>query len=33
MRIILFSDTFEPELNGVATSVSTLFNILKEHGH
>ena len=33
MKIILFSDTYEPELNGVATSVSTLSRILKEHGH
>lgn len=33
MNIILFSDTYEPELNGVATSVSTLSRILKENGH
>ena len=33
MNIILFTDTYEPELNGVATSVTTLSNILKENGH
>ena len=33
MNIILFSDTYEPELNGVATSVTTLSRILKENGH
>lgn len=33
MKIVLFTDTFQPELNGVATSVTTLFNLLKENGH
>lgn len=33
MNIILFSDTFEPELNGVSTSVTTLFKVLKNNGH
>ena len=33
MNIILFSDTYEPELNGVSTSVTTLSNVLKNKGH
>lgn len=33
MRIMLFSDTFPPELNGVATSTYNLYKTLKEHGH
>lgn len=33
MNIILFTDTFEPELNGVATSVTILSKVLKAHGH
>lgn len=33
MNIALFSDTFPPEINGVATSTFNLFNILKKNGH
>lgn len=33
MRIGLFTDTFPPEVNGVATSVSMLKNALEEKGH
>ncbi|MCR4562520.1 MAG: glycosyltransferase [Bacilli bacterium] len=32
MRIALFSDTFPPEINGVATSTGNLFHTLKDHG-
>ena len=33
MRVGLFSDTYLPDLNGVATSVETLRKTLEEHGH
>jgi 1,2-diacylglycerol 3-alpha-glucosyltransferase len=33
MNIALFSDTYLPEINGVATSVSILYNELKKSGH
>lgn len=33
MRIGLFSDTFPPDLNGVANSTRILFQELKKHGH
>lgn len=33
MNIAIFSDTYPPEINGVATSVATLYKILKENGH
>ena len=33
MKIGLFSDTYVPEINGVASSVATLANQLKKHGH
>ena len=33
MRIGLFSDTFPPDLNGVANSTNILFQQLKAHGH
>ena len=33
MNIAIFSDTFPPEINGVSTSVSMLYRVLKEHGH
>lgn len=33
MRIGLFSDTYLPDLNGVATSVETLRKTLCDHGH
>ena len=33
MRIGLFSDTFPPDLNGVANSTWILFRELKKHGH
>ncbi len=33
MRIGLFSDTYEPEINGVASSVLTLENELVKNGH
>ncbi len=33
MRIGLFSDTFPPDLNGVANSTNILYKQLKNHGH
>ncbi|MBR4445996.1 MAG: RecX family transcriptional regulator [Solobacterium sp.] len=33
MRIGLFSDTFPPQINGVANSTYILFEELKKHGH
>jgi len=33
MNIALFSDTFPPEINGVATSTFNLFNVLRKNGH
>lgn len=33
MNIALFSDTFPPEINGVATSTYNLFTVLKKNGH
>ena len=33
MKIGLFSDTFVPEINGVANSTYILFQELKRHGH
>lgn len=33
MTIILFTDTFYPEINGVATSTKNLFDLLKSNGH
>lgn len=33
MRIGLFSDTYLPDINGVATSVATLQKTLEDHGH
>ena len=33
MRIGLFSDTFPPDINGVANSTSILYRELTEHGH
>lgn len=33
MRIGLFSDTFPPEINGVATSVHTLYKQIQKMGH
>lgn len=33
MRIGLFTDTFPPEINGVANSTNILRNVLEEHGH
>ncbi len=33
MRVMLFSDTYRPQVNGVATSVSTLAQSLTEQGH
>lgn len=33
MRIGLFSDTYLPDCNGVATSVATLQKTLEDHGH
>lgn len=33
MNIAIFTDTFPPEVNGVATSVWTLYNVLKKNGH
>jgi 1,2-diacylglycerol 3-alpha-glucosyltransferase len=32
MRIVIFSDTYPPEINGVATSSGNLFMTLKAHG-
>lgn len=33
MKVAIFSDTYLPEINGVATSVYTLKNALTRHGH
>ena len=33
MRIAIFSDSYLPEVNGVATSVNTLFLAMRRHGH
>lgn len=33
MNIALFSDTYPPEINGVATSTRSLFQTLVSHGH
>jgi 1,2-diacylglycerol 3-alpha-glucosyltransferase len=33
MRVILFSDTYPPEINGVSVSVENHVKVLKEHGH
>src|SRR5574344_2146224 len=33
MRIAIFSDTYSPEINGVATSTSNLHTILNRMGH
>lgn len=33
MRIGLFTDTFPPEINGVANSTNILRNVLEAHGH
>ncbi|MDR1697871.1 MAG: glycosyltransferase [Erysipelotrichaceae bacterium] len=33
MRIALFTDTYVPDVNGVAVSVSTLYRVLKAQGH
>ncbi len=33
MNIAIFSDTFYPEVNGVATSVNSLFTLLNQRGH
>ena len=33
MNIAIFSDTYLPEINGVAVSVNSLFTLLKKYGH
>lgn len=33
MNIVIFSDTFYPEVNGVATSSKNLYDVLKSKGH
>ena len=33
MRIVLATDTYPPEINGVATSTYNLCKTLKAHGH
>ena len=33
MNIALFSETYPPDINGVATSTQALFNVLNAHGH
>ena len=33
MNIVLFSDTYPPEINGVAVSVFNHANVLRQHGH
>ena len=33
MRIALFTDTYPPQINGVAASTSILRNELEKHGH
>ena len=32
MRVVIFSDTYPPEINGVATSSRSLYRTLKSHG-
>ena len=32
MRVVIFSDTYPPEVNGVATSTRNLYRTLKAHG-
>ena len=32
MRPVIFSDTFPPEINGVATSAGNLYKTFKDHG-
>jgi 1,2-diacylglycerol 3-alpha-glucosyltransferase len=33
MNIALFSDSYVPEVNGIATSVKSLYDLLKKNGH
>ncbi len=33
MNIAIFTDTFIPEINGVATSCNSVFNLLNKYGH
>lgn len=33
MNIIIFTDTYPPEINGVATSTNNLYKLLKSRGH
>ncbi|MDD7736074.1 MAG: glycosyltransferase, partial [Bacillales bacterium] len=33
MKIAFFSDTYPPEINGVATATKTLFDAFKKNGH
>ena len=33
MNILIFTDTYYPESNGIAVSSKTLVDVLKEHGH
>ncbi len=33
MNVVIFTDTYYPEANGIAVSSKTLVDVLKEHGH
>lgn len=33
MNIAIFTDTFLPEINGVATSCNSVFRLLNKYGH
>lgn len=33
MNICLFTDTYLPDINGVATSVNSLYKLLTKNGH
>jgi 1,2-diacylglycerol 3-alpha-glucosyltransferase len=33
MNVALFSETYPPQINGVAISTQNLFNILRKNGH
>ena len=33
MNIVIFTDTYYPETNGIAVTTKTLVDVLKNHGH
>ena len=33
MNVAIFTDTYLPEINGVAVSVDSLFKLLRKNGH